>query len=179
VPDFSIYTASAAHSQYLDAGKVHRIDAAFRWVHPDERLASAKMTSFGGLYSVRGYEEDEIVADGGMLFRAEYEFDLISYFNPQRADQGHSQSHAPGAEQSWLRRLALVSFADVGRAEFKSPMAGEHRIVELGSFGWGLKAEIMENLNVGVYYGIPLRSTERTKKGDGKPYLGLVYHKQF
>lgn len=179
VPDFSIYTASAVHSQYLDAGKVHRIDTAFRWIYPDERLASAKMTSFGGLYSVRGYKEDEIVADGGMLFRAEYEFDLISYFNPQRADQGDSRSHAPGAEQSWLRRLALASFVDIGRAEFNKPMAGEQRIVELASFGWGLKADLMENLNIGVYYGIPLRSTERTDKGEGQSYLGLGYHLEF
>ena len=179
VPDFSIYTASAVHSQYLDADKVHRIDTAFRWIYPDERLASAKMTSFGGLYSVRGYEEDEIVADGGILFRAEYEFDLISYFNPQRADQGDSQSRAPEAEQSWLRRLAVVTFADIGRAEFKKPMAGEDRIVELGSFGWGLKAEIMDDLSVGAYYGIPLRATERTDTGKGRAYLGLVYHLQF
>ncbi len=179
VPDFTIYTASAAHSQYLDAAKVHRIDTAFRWVYPDERLASAKMTSFGGLYSVRGYEEDEIVADGGMLFRAEYEFDLVSYFNPQRPGQGDSQLHAPRAKQSWLRRFAVVSFVDIGRAEFKKPVGGEQRIVELGSFGWGLKAEIMENLSIGVYYGIPLRSTERTDKGDGRQYFGLVYHLQF
>jgi hemolysin activation/secretion protein len=65
--DFSIYTTTAAHSRFLDPNKIGRISGTFRWITSEERLVPAKMTTFGGMYTVRGYEEYEIVADGGVL----------------------------------------------------------------------------------------------------------------
>jgi len=65
--DFAIFTMAANHSQYLDQNKVEQFRGTFRWIEPTERLVPAKMTSFGGMYSVRGYDEYEIVADGGIL----------------------------------------------------------------------------------------------------------------
>ena len=78
-PDFTIYNFGASHGQYLETSKVNRVSGSFRWIKSNERLAPAKMTTFGGFYSVRGYEEDEIVADGGMLMSGQYEFDLVKY----------------------------------------------------------------------------------------------------
>ena len=76
-PDFTIYNFGASHSQYLEASKVNRVIGSFRWITSNERLVPAKMTTFGGFYSVRGYEEDEIVDDGGIIMSGKYEFDLV------------------------------------------------------------------------------------------------------
>ena len=65
--DFTILTVSGNHSQYLDKRKVQQLRSTFRWIEPSERLVPAKMTSFGGMHSVRGYEEYEIIAEGGLL----------------------------------------------------------------------------------------------------------------
>ena len=35
------------------------------------------MTTFGGLYTVRGYQESEIVADGGIIASVQYEYDIV------------------------------------------------------------------------------------------------------
>ena len=35
------------------------------------------MTAFGGMYTVRGYDEYEIIADGGILTSIQYEYDLV------------------------------------------------------------------------------------------------------
>ena len=171
--DFTIYNLSASHSMYLDPKKVNRLSGTFRLITSDERLVPAKMTTFGGLYSVRGYEEDEIVADGGIIMSAQYEFDLVKHNEAQ-------QERVTGSEQSkeekpWLTKLAPLVFVDYGRAKIKSPLWAEQEIHELGSIGAGVVIEIGDNFNAGIYYGWPLRATEETDKGDGRFNFSLRY----
>ncbi|MHC4308779.1 MAG: ShlB/FhaC/HecB family hemolysin secretion/activation protein [Planctomycetota bacterium] len=171
--DFTIYNLSTSHSMYLDTKKVNRLSGTFRLITSDERLVPAKMTTFGGLYSVRGYEEDEIVADGGIIMSAQYEFDLVKHNEAQ-------QERVTGSEQSkeekpCLTKLAPLVFIDYGRAKIKSPVVGEEEIQELGSIGAGVVIEIGDNFNAGIYYGWPLRATEETDKGDGRFNFSLRY----
>ena len=76
---FALDTAALSHKQYLDPNKVNNLIATLRGIYPEDRLAPSKMTLFGGMYTVRGYDEDEIVADGGILASLQYEFDIIKY----------------------------------------------------------------------------------------------------
>jgi len=171
--DFAIYSVSAAHTQYLDQTKTHRIKTSLRIVDPQERLVPAKMTVFGGLYTVRGYEEDEIVADGGFLFSAQYEFDLAQYERFPRKD-----IFRPGMgdeDDPWLRKLAPLVFVDIGRAQIEDPLPGEDRIQELASVGAGAIVDIKGNFTGALYYGWPLRSTLDTNKGKGKLNASLTY----
>jgi hemolysin activation/secretion protein len=131
------------------------------------------MTTFGGLYSVRGYEEDEIVADGGIIMSAQYEFDLVKHNEAQQ--EGVTGSEQSKEEKPWLTKLAPLVFVDYGRAKIKSPVVGEEEIQELGSIGAGVVIEIGENFNAGIYYGWPLRATEETDKGDGRFNFSFRY----
>jgi hemolysin activation/secretion protein len=169
--DFSIYTLSGAHSQYLDTNKIQRLSGSLRWIIPDARLAPSKMTTFGGLYSVRGYEEDEIVADGGMLLSAQYEFDLVKYSSSMTESESESEETA---EKPWLRKLALLAFTDYGRAKTEDPVPGEKETEELSSVGIGTAVEIGDNLNAAIYYGFPLKSTTDTEKGHGRWSFSFV-----
>ena len=171
--DFTIYSFAASHSMYLDTKKVNRLIGSLRLITSDERLVPAKMTTFGGLYSVRGYEEDEIVADGGIIMSAQYEFDLVKYGEAK-------EEHGAGSNQSkdekpWLRKLAPLVFIDYGRAKIKSPLWIEQETHELCSAGAGMVIEIGDNFNAGIYYGWPLRATEETDKGDGRFNFSLRY----
>ncbi|MHC4482673.1 MAG: ShlB/FhaC/HecB family hemolysin secretion/activation protein [Planctomycetota bacterium] len=171
--DFNIYTASAAHSRYLDISKIQRLSGSFRWITSDERLAPAKMTTFGGLYSVRGYEENEIVADGGIFASAQYEFDLIKYYGPKQTDETNRERTK--SKKPLLRKLAPLAFVDYGRAKIKDHVPGEKAIQELCSVGLGTAVELGDNFNAAVYYGYPLRSTDDTDKGDGRFSISLIY----
>ena len=171
-PDFTIYYTSASHNQYLDPDKVNRLSGSFRLITSDERLVPAKMTTFGGLYTVRGYEEDEIVADGGILASAQYEFDLVKLSEAEENREDESQESTK--EKPWLRKLAPLVFIDCGRAVMKNPVAGESEIRELCSIGTGLICELGDNFSAGVYYGWPLRGTEETDRGDGRLNLSLI-----
>lgn len=177
-PDFTIWNFAALHSQYLDPNdKVHQLSGSFRLINPSERLVPVKMTTFGGLYSVRGYEEDEIVADGGMLLSAQYEFDLVKHSGSVRNSRANKKSSGKQGDANSLRKLALVGFFDYGRAKVKSPVAGEKRITELSSVGAGIVMEMEKGLGASLYVGWPLRSTADTNKGN--PRLNLSVIKRF
>ena len=176
-PDFTIYNLGAAHSQYLETSKVNRVSASFRLITSNERLVPAKMTTFGGFYSVRGYDEDEIVADGGILMSGQYEFDLVKHRESLENREATSEASSEETQDNkpWLRKLAPLAFIDFGRAKTKSPLVGEQGTQDLWSLGVGTIAELGDNFSAGIYYGWPLRRTDQTNKGDGRLNFSCVY----
>lgn len=174
--NFTIFSASAAHSQYLTEKQIHRVLGSVNLIWPTERLISAKMTTFGGLYSVRGYKENDTVADGGILASAQYEFDLVKYY--QNKDGISSDSLL--SSLPWLKKMALLMFTDYGHAENKEPIpAGEIKSEDLLSIGCGLHTQITEKVNIQLYYGMPLLSTEDTQSGEGRWNLAFMYNMRF
>ncbi|UCG48749.1 MAG: ShlB/FhaC/HecB family hemolysin secretion/activation protein [Phycisphaerales bacterium] len=171
-PDFSIFYFSAMHSLYLDPKRVNRLSGSFRYIHPDARVVPAKMTTFGGLYSVRGYEEDEIVADGGVIASLQYEFDLVKH--SEKAAAGEESAGGKNDKKPWLRKLAPLVFMDLGRARIESPVAGEKAMQELCSVGVGTIFELEADFSGAFYCGWALRETEETDRGDCQLNLSLL-----
>jgi len=173
---FTFYTASAAHSQYLDTDKVHRLSGTFRYVEPKDRLVPAKMTTFGGMYTVRGYDEYEVVADGGLLLSMQYEFDVIKNWEAKEREEGPRE---PEAKKPFIRKVAPLFFFDYGRSLVREPVhgIGEKRHEELISVGPGAILELGGDFSGGVYYGYPLRATDDTRTGKGR--LSFVMTKRF
>ncbi len=166
--DFVIYTTAASRSQYLDASKIQRLTGSLRWIVPNERLVPAKMTTFGGMYTVRGYKESGIVADGGILASAQYEYDLVKH------DQAKGVSAPVSEEKPWLRKLAPLAFFDFGRAKVEGKVAGESGDEDMYSVGVGGIVEIGDNFSGAVYYGIPLEATSTTDTKDGRLNLSVM-----
>ena len=163
--DFAIITAAANHSQYMDQDKVQQLRGNVRWIEPTARLVPAKMTSFGGMYSVRGYDEYEIVADGGMLASIQYEYDWV------RHNQAIEPETIAGEE---LKKLAPLAFFDYGRATIESPVSTEKSSQTLYSVGVGVAFEIGNNFSGALYYGHPLKDTVDTNKGNGRLYASVM-----
>ncbi len=174
-PYFSIYTLSVAHSRYLDPNKVARLSGTFRWVTTEDRLAPAKMTTFGGMYTVRGYDEYEIVADGGILFSAQYEFDLVRYEKVKGIpEKDAAESEASKSDKYRLKKLAPLAFFDFGRSMINEPTAAEESHETLASLGIGTLLEVGDNFSGAVYYGWPLKATDDTRRGKGRLNVGLM-----
>jgi len=157
--DFAIITFAANHNQYVDQDKVQQLRGTVKWIEPSDRLVPAKMTSFGGMYSVRGYDEYEIVADGGMLASIQYEYDLVRHNQAIDAEP-------IGSEE--LKKLAPLAFLDYGRTKIESPVPGEEENETLYSIGVGVAFEIGNNFSGALYYGHPLKDTADTGKGNGR-----------
>jgi hemolysin activation/secretion protein len=158
-PDFTIITFSASHSQYVDRNKVQQVRGTGRYIQPTERLVPAKMTSFGGMYSVRGYDEYELVADGGALASLQYEYDLVR--------QRQAEGGGPLINED-LRKLAPLVFVDFGRTRVKDPVPGEEKSTTLFSVGLGTIFEVGNNFSGAIYYGHPLKETTGTRRGKGR-----------
>ena len=166
--DFAMYITTANHSKYLDTDKIQRLSGSVRWIVPDERLVPAKMTTFGGMYSVRGYKESAIIADGGLLASIQYEYDLIK----RDAAEGTFRSSSDNKYE--LKKLAPLVFFDYGRAKIKDKVAGEDGSEDLYSVGVGALVEIGEHFSGAVYYGFPLEETTTTDDKDGRLNLSLM-----
>jgi len=166
--DFSIYTTAASHSQYLDNDKIQRLTGSLRWIVPDERLVPAKMTTFGGMYSVRGYKESRIIADGGILASVQFEYDLVKH------DAAQGQPTPTLGEGYEIKKLAPLVFFDFGQAKMKDKVAGEKGSEELYSIGVGTLVEIGEHFSGALYYGYPLESTGTTDEGEGRINVSLM-----
>jgi hemolysin activation/secretion protein len=160
--DFAIYTVAANHSQYIDQTKVDQFRSTFRWIEPTDRLVPAKMTSFGGMYSVRGYDEYEIVADGGILASVQYEYDLVRHSQTVESGTGTSKYIES------IKRLAPLAFFDYGRTKVESPVPGEKGNQTLYSIGVGLAFDVGNNFSGALYYGYPLKDTDDTNEGKGR-----------
>ncbi len=173
VDNFHIYYLTGRHSRYLDENKIQRASATLRYITSDDRLVPAKMTSFGGMYTIRGYDEYEIVADGGIIASLQYEYDLVrksqvELFGKEEADD---KSRKP-----FLKKLAPLGFFDYGQARVKDPIAaiGETTDQELASVGAGIITELGNNFTGTVYYGYPLIPTDDTRSGKGRVHVGFL-----
>ncbi|MCP4608454.1 MAG: ShlB/FhaC/HecB family hemolysin secretion/activation protein [Planctomycetes bacterium] len=170
--DFTIYTTTAAHSHFLDAYKVQRIGGSARWITSPDRLIPAKMTTFGGMYTVRGYDEYEVVADGGILGTLQYEFDVIQY--DKVMNKTAEEGGPTDVDKYELKKLAPLVFLDYGRTTITDTVPGERKHRTLFSAGVGTIFEIGDNFSGGVYYGYPLRKTPDTRVGKGRVNAGFL-----
>ncbi|MBN2270650.1 MAG: hypothetical protein JXN61_08555 [Sedimentisphaerales bacterium] len=175
-PDFTIYMLAASHRQFIDRNDIHELSGSLRRISSNERLVPAKMTTFGGLYSVRGYEEDEIVADGGIIASAQYKFDLTKYLNgPEQDNRGQSNGGSTKTSDNRPPNVSLLAFVDHGRAKTKNPVPGEKKAVDLWGAGLGATVEIGEHTCGSFYYSWPLRGTTDTDRGDGRWNFSFCY----
>ncbi len=176
-PDFIIYNLSGLHSQFLDTYKVNRVSGSIKWIDSNHRLAPAKLTTFGGMYTVRGYKEDRIVADGGLLFSVQYEYDLVKASEKEQREVNRTDANQPPPElqqKQWLKKLAPLCFIDGGRAINKDHVTGEKGTEDLVSIGIGLLGEVKENYTGAIYLGWPLKDADDTEKGHPRLNFSLM-----
>ncbi len=173
---FTIHNFRVSHSQYIDADKVHQAKGTFRYIDSSERLVPSKMTVFGGMYTVRGYEEYEVVADGGVLASFQYEYDLIKADQARRKKNQEPEPFRDKSSELYLKRLAPVAFFDYGRARIKDSdtVSTENSHTEMYSVGVGLVTEVGQHFTGVIYYGFPLKKTADTDKCEGRINLGLM-----
>jgi len=130
------------------------------------------MTAFGGMYTVRGYDEYEFVADGGILASAQYEFDLVKYEESKNTAEAAEEPEE--SKKPFLKKLAPLAFVDYGRAKIRNPVGTEKGHEELISVGVGAIVELGDNFSGAIYYGYPLTTTDVTRESKGRINVGLM-----
>jgi hemolysin activation/secretion protein len=157
--DFIKYSAVASHSRYLDEAKINHIGGSLRFIASNDRLLPAKMTTFGGLYSVRGYPEDALVADGGVLASLEYRRSLVRGLGAEPPEKGRDK-------KAWPTTISLLGFTDYGRTKIRHPLPGELRAQDMWGIGLGTLITVGRHFEARIYHGWALEEIERP--GDGR-----------
>lgn len=169
-----INTLYASHSRILDPNQITRLSTTFRWVFTNNTLPPSKMTPLGGMYSVRGYEEYEVLADEAIMASAQYEFDLVRYEKLKTVSK--EQADKEQSKERGLKKFAPLVFTDFGRSTVNDAQDTDDQKPHetLFSVGIGALAEYGDNLSAAVYYGIALRDTEHTDAGNGRVNVSFM-----
>jgi hemolysin activation/secretion protein len=124
----------------------------------DRRLVSLEQFGTGGLASVRGYRQDQLLADNGAFGSIELRLPVLRIREAQAL-------------------LQVVPFVDVGTA-WNNFEGADPDPSWLASVGLGLRFEIRDRLNARLDWGIPLisaKSNERTLQEQGL-YFSVVWN---
>lgn len=170
--DFSA-TRAGAESDYLYAklnifrdtplksvltGMNWQIKASYQWASGN--LLGSEQLSAGGMHTVRGYEQGEVIGDQGLLLSQEL---LLP---------GISTSTWLGAHSN-RDRLRLYLFQDYAKIWNVDRLIGE-KSFELHSFGLGARYQFGSWVNASLAYGWQLKDSHSSDTGDSqKLHLSL------
>jgi hemolysin activation/secretion protein len=124
----------------------------------DRRLVSLEQFGAGGLASVRGYRQDQLLADNGAFGSIELRLPILHIREAQAL-------------------LQVVPFVDVGTA-WNNFEGADPDPSWLASVGLGLRFQMSKSLNARLDWGIPLisaKSNERTLQEQGL-YFSVVWN---
>jgi hemolysin activation/secretion protein len=125
----------------------------------DEPLIDNEQYAAGGMESVRGYQESEVMGDNAI--------------------HGTLEVSAPNlAETFGLNDRFLISpylFCDFAAVETKSPLPGQERNALIYGVGPGVRGFLFRSLEYQMDWGVALAGTGQTKSGDSRIYFKLKY----
>lgn len=127
----------------------------------NQPLVGAEQFSIGGVDSVRGYYEAELLGDAGV--RAGLELS--------------SPNWGGGPQGSWraaLTELRLHGYLEAGQVRVQNPSADDAPITLAGA-GLGLSLKLWQTLSARLDVAWPLKATTATRKGDPRVHARLVF----
>jgi hemolysin activation/secretion protein len=107
----------------------------------DQPLVSNEQLSAGGLDTVRGYLESEVLGDNGLLLSVELR-------SPSLSDWFEKGS----ALDEWR----FYFFADGGTLSLNQPLPQQKSIFDLASIGLGSRIRLLQHVNGSLDLGVPL-----------------------
>ena len=106
------------------------------WQQAFDPLLSVEKMAIGGVYSVRGFRENQLVRDHGLSTSFEWRIPVLA------DEAGRSR---------W--KLTAIPFIDYGRSRDHDKRLSTHRAAELASIGLGLRWRPSEHVHLSVTYG--------------------------
>jgi hemolysin activation/secretion protein len=123
--------------------------AKFSGQYADSRLVTNEQFAAGGLSTVRGYFQSEVVGDDGFTGSIEFRAPSLATYLGAFVDE-----------------FRLFSFAEFGLTRVLSPLPEQQSVFKIGSFGGGARVKLLKRLSGEVAVGVPVLSSVTTRKGD-------------
>jgi hemolysin activation/secretion protein len=121
-------------------------------------LISNEQFSAGGMESVRGYFESQVLGDDGITGSLELQ-------SPHLGRDGWE----------WLRELRAHAFLDASAVRVRDALPGQDDSFDLAGAGFGFRLEAWESLSGNFDYAWALQDVGRIESGDQRADFELLY----
>lgn len=121
----------------------------------DQPLIANEEYSAGGMESVRGYKESEVLGDDAL--HGTVEVGLPDPFAKTRIGK-------------WFQMTPFL-FYDMAELSIKEPLSSQDRSMRLEGAGVGLRGSIMKNLEYEFDWAVAMENTDRIKRNDQRSYF--------
>ncbi len=123
--------------------------AKFSGQYADAHLVTNEQFAVGGVSTVRGYFQSEIVGDNGITGSVEFRTpSLATYLG------------------SFVDELRFFGFAETGFTRVISPLVDQRSDFGIGSVGGGTRFKLFNRLSGELVVGVPVVPTANVRKGD-------------
>lgn len=114
-----------------------------KFQYSSTKLLPIEEFSLGGFYTIRGYDENEVIGDNGILIKNEVRTPLWCFIKKQKAS---------------LQALAFIDFGVIADAD--QNIISQNSTV-LASIGPGVRFQVYDNIQARVDYGLKLKQIHR------------------
>ena len=125
----------------------------------DSPLISNEQFAAGGMASVRGYHEVELLGDDGVS-------GSLEFYSPDIGDL---------AGLSWMDELRFMAFTDGAKLWVSSALPGTPSDYHIASAGLGLRAQLWKHLLGEFYWAYPLSPTDQVRVGENRLDFRVAY----
>ena len=155
---YLIATAGVERTQELPAGM--KLYAKIEGQISSEPLISNEQISAGGMESVRGYKETEILGDHGV--HGTFEFRSMDLFERYGIGGGRI-------------KLMPYIFFDFANLFVESPLPGQKGSLAVQGTGFGMRGLFLRSLEYDTAWGVALSGTDNTSPGDSRLHFKMRY----
>ncbi len=160
-PSFSHFNADLSHTQELPEG--FQLWGKVQGQVADGPLVSSEQLSLGGLDTVRGYLESEVLGDEGVVGNLELRTpDVGAMLQKQIKDEtGQGTPHF-----TTFNEWRFFAFTDAGRATVLHPLPDQQSQFDVWSYGVGTRFKVFDHMNGMLALSVPMISQTYTRAND-------------
>lgn len=131
-------------------------------------LVNSEQLSFGGADSIRGFPENEYLADYGWM--STIELRTPAFLFPRKFKVPFDKEMTPLRDA-----MQFVYFVDFGEGNLKEARAGEESDKFLVGAGLGLRFDFWDSLRGSIDWGFPVGSEDPSDNSSSTLHAGIRY----
>nr|WP_315806331.1 MULTISPECIES: ShlB/FhaC/HecB family hemolysin secretion/activation protein [unclassified Bradyrhizobium] len=160
-PSFTHFNVDISHTQELPEG--YQLWGRLQTQIADGPLVSSEQLSAGGLDTVRGYLESEVLGDDGVIGNVEIRSpDIGAMLQKQMKDETGQGTPRFTTFNEWR----LFAFSDIGHVNVQHPLPEQFSQFDLWSYGLGSRFKVFNSINGVVVVSMPMANQTYTRAGD-------------
>ncbi|MDP8216251.1 MAG: ShlB/FhaC/HecB family hemolysin secretion/activation protein [Candidatus Kaelpia imicola] len=139
-----------------------------KFQHTNNPLVTSEQLSLGGADTIRGYPQNDYLADFGYVCTLELR--TPAFIFPREIKVPYDDKKTP-----IMDAVQFVYFVDFGKGHRKNPRVGETKDQFMIGTGFGFRFDLYEHLRARLDFGFPAGNEEPSDGSSGTVHVGVQY----